>query len=125
MALPRSLLAELGKPEGSVKYDLDEVKRLLDAFIADREVFETQAWFGPAWGDENLQLDLYLLTEQYLVNHWVRSDGTSATSCIFLDSLVTVSLIEVSDKRSPYVIALYGENGEGGRIYGDDKKEML
>lgn len=127
MPLPRALLQDLAKSAvaGEAELDINDLRESLEALVDDDSVIDYLIWDGPAWDDDNLVTDIYLLTAQVLVNYWVRNDGTNAISYSFLDSLVVGSLVHVNDERSPFLIGLTGQDGDGGRIYGNDKKRLL
>ena len=77
-------------------------------------VLDHAVWSGPGYNQENLLLDIYILSNRIVYNYAVTKDSTiSNGGCTFLEEIEYVSISKVSDTRSPYVLAILQGSNRG------------
>src|SRR5487761_924962 len=101
MSLPPDLTQQLIAVCKSRGIDPTDPMRILDALVAGAPCIAHHLWGGPAFGQESLEVDVYVLVDRCLCNMAVYPGGKISTSVQFLDVINSVILIRVDDVRSP------------------------
>lgn len=126
MALPGELLQQIREAAASQGIDAAAAIHSITTLVGDSVCVDYSVWAGPGWRQEGLQPDVYVVGEACLYNYLVSTSG-SASGVVFLDRVQAVSLLDVQDPRSPYVLAHYSDNPESpGMIFGgpDDRSRL-
>lgn len=121
MTLPETLVRRLRDACGTT-IDASETIKAVAALLGDSECRDFMVWTGPGYGEEDLLLDVYALSDDGLYNYWLRSSGLVQASCSFWDTIASVGLSKVDDERSPLILAfaIVGQD-VSGRIYGKEE----
>lgn len=119
MTLPVDLIEAVRSAATSQGMDdpdgiIDRVRQM----AANDECRKWTVWTGPAWSQDNLLLDVYILGDWGLHNYAAFSEGVVVESSVFLDVIETVAVAKTNDPRSPYLLILHRGGQESGRMFG-------
>jgi hypothetical protein len=116
--LPIALVDEIRAVSSAQSVDADEAIRALSVLLADDECFAYTVWGGPGYGQESVRLDVYVVGKFALYNYTVLEENKTTRSCLFWDAVSQVSLLDVTDSRSPHILAVWTNQGERSRVFG-------
>lgn len=118
MSLPANLIEEIRKVGAAQEVDVDEAIRSVSALVGADECVSYRIWGGPGFGQEEVLLDVYVLSKHALYCHTVYKTR-SQSSCQFLDAIASVLVTAVSHPRSSYILAVFvGSEVEASRMFG-------
>lgn len=117
MALPTELVNEIRQVCLSQALDAVESIRALETLVGNDACQAYAVWGGPGYDQENVKLDVYLLGSLALYSYTVLDGGDVHRGCTFLDALSDMTLQDVTDSRSPHILAFWTHE-ERGRIFG-------
>jgi hypothetical protein len=119
MTLPGDLVQQIKLACESQGLDPEAAVASVDQLIWEDACLQFSVWAGPAWSQETLSLDVYVLGEKGLYNYAMFSSDpvTAVASVTLLDEFTTVSLATIADPRTPYMLTF--QSGEQvARVFG-------
>ncbi len=115
--LPTELVDEIRQICFSQEVDADESVRGVESLVGVDACQAYSVWGGPAYGNESVKLDVYVVGTLALYNYTAIDGGAVQRHSVFLDALSNISLHDVTDARSPHILAFWTHE-EVGRIFG-------
>ncbi len=121
MSLAPDLTDEIRKAAESQGLDPTDALAVIEQVVGDDEVLDWFVWGGPGLSQENLTLDVYILSPGILYNYAGLKEGEihSGMSANILASISSVSLVDVEHERSNKIIILRTASGETSRLFGN------
>lgn len=115
--LPADLIDAIRAASSAQDVDADEAVRAVTVLLAGEDCLGYTVWGGPGYSDDDLKLDVYVLSSRALYNYTKYADGHSVRLVLFLDGITSLGLVDVDDPRSPHVLVIETSE-ERGRVFG-------
>lgn len=115
--MPTKLVDEIRAVCLSQEVDAEESVRGVNTLVGTDACHAYSVWGGPGYGMENIKLDVYVVGNLALYNYTANDGGAVQRHSIFLDALSMINIQDVTDVRSPYILAFWTHE-EKGRIFG-------